>query len=110
MRVQRRLAGSRQAPERLAALLLERGGEVKIRSTKWLPCSLSVPNHFPFCERCGIQVFVRGSLPELGGEYVSINVNCIGDIDLAKSKVVYWDGRHDNWQAGSRDTPWPVAT
>jgi len=22
-------------------------------------------------------------------------------------KVGHWDGRHDNWQGGLRDTPWP---
>ena len=50
-----------------------------------------------FCPKCGIHVFGRGSLPQLGGEYVSVNVNCIDDLDPATLKVVYWDGRHDNW-------------
>ncbi|WP_426749625.1 hypothetical protein [Myxococcus sp. Y35] len=40
--------------------------------------------------------------------FASINVNCIDDIDPATLTYQYWDGRHDNWAAGFRDTPWPV--
>ena len=61
-----------------------------------------------FCKHCGIQCFGRGHLPELGGDYVSINLNAVDDIDVAKVPLVHWDGRHDNWYAGSRPTPWPV--
>jgi hypothetical protein len=31
------------------------------------------------------------------------------DLDPADVKIGYWDGRHDNWQAGMRDRPWPIA-
>lgn len=65
---------------------------------------------FYFCPICGIHVFGRGNLPQLGGEYVSVNLNCVDDLDPASLKVVYWDGRHDNWAAGPRETPWPVAS
>jgi hypothetical protein len=65
--------------------------------------------HFLFCKRCGIHVFGRGHLVELGGDYVSVNVNCLDDVDPAQLRYVYWDGRHDNWQAGPRDRPWPVS-
>jgi hypothetical protein len=65
--------------------------------------------HYHFCSRCGIHAFGRGNLPQLGGEYVSVNVRCLDDVDLATLKVVYWDGRHDNWMAGPRDRPWPIA-
>jgi hypothetical protein len=61
-----------------------------------------------FCKRCGIHCFGRGHLAELGGDFVSINVNTLDNIDPATLKVVYWDGRHDNWDAGPRDAPWPV--
>jgi hypothetical protein len=66
-------------------------------------------NHFLFCKRCGIHVFGRGDLPELGGAFVSVNTNCLDDIDPATLKAIHWDGRHNNWDAGPRDTPWPVA-
>jgi hypothetical protein len=65
---------------------------------------------FFFCSRCGIHPFARGNLPQLGGEYVSVNVHCLDDIDPATLQFLYWDGRHNNWAAGPRDTPWPVAT
>ena len=64
---------------------------------------------FFFCPQCGIHVFGRGNLPQLGGEYVSVNLNCVDDIDPATLKVVYWDGRHNNWAAGPGEQPWPVA-
>jgi hypothetical protein len=61
-----------------------------------------------FCKHCGIHCFGRGHLKELGGDYVSVNFNTLDDFDPAGVKVVYWDGRHDNWQAGARSTAWPV--
>ena len=61
-----------------------------------------------FCKTCGVHCFGRGDLAELGGAYVSVNVNVLEDVDPATIKVTYWDGRHDNWQAGPRATPWPV--
>ncbi len=63
---------------------------------------------YHFCRRCGIHTFLRGTLPELGGAYVSVNLLCIDDVDPATLTVVHWDGRHDNWRAGARTTPWPV--
>lgn len=63
---------------------------------------------FRFCSRRGIFVLLTGDLPQLGGAYVSVNVNCPDDIDPAPLKVVYWGGRLDNWAAGPRDAPWPV--
>jgi hypothetical protein len=61
-----------------------------------------------FCKSCGVHAFGRGNLPEIGGAYVSVNLNCLDDIDVATVKLVYFDGRHNNWEAGVRDPPWPV--
>ncbi len=61
-----------------------------------------------FCKRCGIHVFGRGHLAELGGDYVGVNVCCVDDVDPETLRAIYWDGRHDNWDAGPRPTPWPV--
>lgn len=63
-----------------------------------------------FCRRCGIHCFGKGHLAELGGDFASVNLNCLDDLDPATVKVVYWDGRHDNWEGGARRTPWPIAT
>ena len=61
-----------------------------------------------FCPRCGIHCYARGHLAELGGDYISINVNCLDGVELAALSVVHWDGRHNNWEGGPRATPWPV--
>ena len=61
-----------------------------------------------FSLTCGVHCFARGDLPELGGAYVSVNVNALEGVEPAAVKVSYWDGRHDNWVAGPRATPWPI--
>jgi len=61
-----------------------------------------------FCKRCGVHCFGRGHLEELGGDYVSVNANTLDDADPGLLQVIYFDGRHDNWEAGPRSTPWPV--
>jgi hypothetical protein len=61
-----------------------------------------------FCKTCGIHCFSRGDLPQVGGAYVSVNFNALDDVDPADVAVTYWDGRHDNWKAGTRPAPWPV--
>ena len=61
-----------------------------------------------FCRHCGIHCFGRGHLAEVGGDYASVNLNCLDDVDPSQVKAVYWDGRHNNWHAGPRSTPWPV--
>ena len=63
-----------------------------------------------FCKECGVHCFGEGHLKELGGDFVSINYNTLDDVDPSQVKVVYWDGRHNNWQAGTRATPWPIFT
>jgi hypothetical protein len=61
-----------------------------------------------FCKHCGIHCFGDGHLKELGGDFVSINYNSLDDVDPLDVNVAYWDGRHDNWQAGTRTTPWRI--
>jgi hypothetical protein len=80
-------------------------GEGQLGDYRWGPKT----THFHFCKQCGIQTFARGDIPEIGGAYVSVNVNCLDDIDPTTLEVVHWDGRHNNWQAGTRATPWPIA-
>ncbi len=62
-----------------------------------------------FCKHCGVYCFGPGHLEQLGGDYVSVNLNTLDDFDLSAVKIGYWDGRHNNWQAGLRSAPWPVA-
>jgi len=61
-----------------------------------------------FCKDCGVHCYGEGDLPQLGGAFVGVNWNCLDDVDIGQMKVLHWDGRHDNWQAGPRETPWPI--
>jgi hypothetical protein len=62
-----------------------------------------------FCKHCGVLCFAPGHLDVLGGDYVSINLRALDDFDLGRVTIGHWDGRHNNWQAGQRDTPWSVS-
>jgi hypothetical protein len=61
-----------------------------------------------FCARCHIYMFSKGHLEILGGDFVSVNLNCIDGFDVTEAELVHWDGRHDNWEAGPRPSPWPL--
>ena len=61
-----------------------------------------------FCKTCGITCFSRGYLEQVGGAYVSVNLNALDDVDPADVKLGHWDGRHNNWEGGQRDEPWPI--
>jgi hypothetical protein len=60
----------------------------------------SKQGHHLFCRNCGVQVFGRGNVPEIGGEYVSIRLSTIDDVtdgELAEAPVRYMNGRDNNW-------------
>lgn len=61
-----------------------------------------------FCKTCGVYCFSYGHLAEIGGDFVSVNVHTLDEVDAWQLTPMYWDGRHDNWQAGPRKEPWPV--
>jgi hypothetical protein len=62
-----------------------------------------------FCKHCGVSCFLRGYLEQIGGDYVSVFVNAFDDVELIGLSIQHWDGRHNNWMAGPRPEPWPVA-
>ncbi|HUS33095.1 MAG TPA: GFA family protein [Kofleriaceae bacterium] len=62
-----------------------------------------------FCKHCGVQCFGKGHLDVLGGDFVSVNVNALEGVEVHEVPLIHFDGRHDNWQAGARDKPWPIA-
>lgn len=62
-----------------------------------------------FCARCHIYCFSKGHLEMLGGDFVSVNLNCIDGFDVTRAEIGHWDGRHDNWNAGPRPSPWPIS-
>jgi hypothetical protein len=60
----------------------------------------SLQGHHLFCRRCGLQPFSRGNVPEIGGDFVSINIACLDDIadaELADLPVNYANGRDNDW-------------
>ena len=63
-----------------------------------------------FCKHCGVHCFMRGHLAEMGGDFASVNMNALDDVDPGLVRVTYWDGRHNNWEAGMRNEPWPIFT
>lgn len=81
-------------------------GEAALGSYEW---GHKVARRY-FCKTCGVHCFGRGHLEVLGGDFVSVNLNTLDDIDPYQLALLHWDGRHDNWQAGPRPTPWPIFT
>jgi hypothetical protein len=79
-------------------------GEAERGSYRW---GGNISTRF-FCKHCGIHCYGAGHLAEVGGDYVSVNLNCLDDFDVNTLEFVHWDGRHDNWMAGPRNTPWPL--
>ncbi|WP_108124093.1 GFA family protein [Saccharospirillum mangrovi] len=60
-----------------------------------------------FCKHCGVRPFGRGELDVLGGQFVSISLACLDNLDpseLAQVPVRFSDGRHDNWLEAPAET------
>jgi hypothetical protein len=61
-----------------------------------------------FCKECGVTCFTQGHVEAFGGDYFSVPLNVLDDVDVGEVKVTHWDGRHDNWEGGPSDAAWPV--
>jgi hypothetical protein len=60
----------------------------------------SKQGHRMFCKHCGLQPFSYGHVPEIGGDFVSVNVACLDDVpdqELAALSVRYSNGRDNDW-------------
>lgn len=56
--------------------------------------------HHLFCRHCGVRPFGRGHLEVMGGDFVTVNLACLDNVDastLAKVPVRYSDGLNNNW-------------
>jgi hypothetical protein len=77
-------------------------GEGDLSSYRW-GAEISTRN---FCKHCGVHVFGRGYLQEIGGDFCSVNV-AILDLEpavLDKLPVRYFDGLHNNWMSSPQYT------
>jgi hypothetical protein len=60
----------------------------------------SKQGHSLFCKTCGVRSFERGHVKEIGGDYVSIKVSSLDDVDLADliaAPVRHSNGRDNAW-------------
>ena len=60
----------------------------------------SKAGHHLFCKHCGVRSFGRGFIKEMGGEFVSVKLCCLDDVnpdELASVPVMFCDGRANNW-------------
>lgn len=63
--------------------------------------------HHLFCRHCGVRPFGRGYIEEIGGDYVSINLACLDDVDpqeLIEAPLRFSDGRNNNWMSAPAET------
>ena len=60
----------------------------------------TMQGHHRFCKNCGVALYGHGHIKEVGGDFVSVSVAPLDDLDpteLADAPVRLMDGRHDNW-------------
>jgi len=53
-----------------------------------------------FCRTCGVRTFERGHVKEIGGDYVSIKLASLDDVDLkelVEAPVRHANGRDNKW-------------
>lgn len=51
----------------------------------------------PRCSVCGLMPFNHGDVPQIGGEFYSVNVRCLDGVDLEGLPITYHDGLHNTW-------------
>ena len=60
----------------------------------------SKAGHHLFCKHCGVRSFERGYIEQIGGDYISVKVASLEDVDLKElidAPVRYANGRDNKW-------------
>jgi hypothetical protein len=63
--------------------------------------------HHQFCRHCGVRSFGRGNIPEVGGEYVSVQLASLDDAtleELIAAPVKYFNGGDNDWWHAPAET------
>jgi hypothetical protein len=53
--------------------------------------------YYAFCGTCGVHVYARGHLEQLGGDFVTVNLDVLDDIPRERVTVAVLDGRGETW-------------
>ena len=56
--------------------------------------------HHYFCKHCGVRVFGKGHIPEIGGDYVSVSLAALDDVspeELMQGPLRFMNGRDNDW-------------
>ena len=67
----------------------------------------SKAGHHLFCRHCGVRSFERGHLEQIGGDYISVKVASLDDVDpreLIAATVKYANGRDNSWWTPPAET------
>ena len=67
----------------------------------------SKQGHGLFCKTCGVRSFEHGHVKEIGGDFVSIKVASLDDVDVAEliaAPVRYANGRDNAWWEPPKET------
>jgi hypothetical protein len=63
--------------------------------------------HHLFCKHCGVRSFERGYVEQIGGDYISIKVASLDDVDpkeLIDAPVKHANGRDNKWWESPAET------
>jgi hypothetical protein len=63
--------------------------------------------HHLFCSRCGVRTFARGYVEQVGGDYVSVQLAALDNIDpseLIEASVRCADGRNNDGSSSPTET------